>query len=77
MINETILYIREYISSKEHAYSYYWQEIEGKLIISWDNSPHHKNLKTFPHHKHNPDIEESYEINIMDVIKFIEKILLN
>ena len=33
-------------------YSYYWLDEENKLIIGWDNSPHHKELKTFPNHKH-------------------------
>ena len=73
VIDSTILFIREYVSSTEHAYSYHWQDPKGQLIIRWDNSPHHKNLKTFPHHKHTPNIEESYETNISDVIRFLEK----
>ncbi len=76
LINSTILFIREYVSSTEHAYSYHWQDPKGKMIIRWDNSPHYKKLKTFPHHKHTPDIEESYETNISDIMKLIEKKLL-
>ena len=75
LINSTNLFIREYISSTEHIYSYHWQDMNEKLIIRWDNSPHHKNLKTFPHHKHTPEIEESYETNVNDLTKYIEKLL--
>lgn len=75
-IDSSVLFIREYISSTEHAYSYHWQDQKNNIIIRWDNAPHHKNLKTYPHHKHTPNVEESYETNVKDIIKFIEKILL-
>ena len=70
-----LLFIKEYISSTEHLYSYHWQKENGDLIIRWDNSPHHKSLITFPHHKHSPDLEESYETTFKDVIKVIKKIM--
>ncbi|MHA1673098.1 MAG: toxin-antitoxin system TumE family protein [Promethearchaeota archaeon] len=43
------------------------------LIIKWDNAPHHKELITFPHHKHSPTVKESYSINLEDVINEIAK----
>ena len=52
------LHIREYVSKTKYLYSYHWQDNKGKLIIRWDNAPHHKHLKTFPHHKHTPHLEE-------------------
>jgi len=33
-------------------FSYYWLNAENKLKVGWDNSPHHKRLESFPHHKH-------------------------
>ena len=46
----------------------------GQLIIRWDNSPHWKNIKTFPHHKHEKNqILPSHRINIQDVIEEITK----
>ncbi len=42
----------------------------------WDNSPHHRNIKTFPHHKHVGDkIELSHEIKLEEVLIYIDKIL--
>ena len=73
LIDSTIPYIREYVSETEHNYSYHWQDVNGSLIIRWDNSPHHRKLKTHPHHKHTPKLEESYETSVNEVIKFIEK----
>ncbi|NHI95064.1 MAG: hypothetical protein EAX96_21415 [Candidatus Lokiarchaeota archaeon] len=73
LIDSTFLFIREFISSEEHIYSYHLQDAENNLITRWDNAPHHKELKTYPHHKHTPNVSESYEINIQDVLKYIEK----
>jgi len=28
---------------------------QNKRIIGWDNAPHHKHVKTYPHHFHRPD----------------------
>ncbi|MCD6471556.1 hypothetical protein J7K55_00280 [Candidatus Aerophobetes bacterium] len=42
-------------------------------FLKWDNSPHHQHIKTFPHHKHTPKIEESEEISLEDILKLIEE----
>ena len=71
------LYVRDYFIQKKHKYSYHWQDAEGNLIIRWDNSPHHKNIKTFPHHRHRGDVvEESYETTLEEVLKFIRDTLI-
>ena len=46
------MYIKEYVDVNERNYSYHWQDKNQKLILRWDNSPHHKDVLTFPHHKH-------------------------
>ena len=65
--------IREYASKKAYLYSYHWQDKSGNLRIRWDNSPHHKHIKTFPHHKHTPNIEESKEIGLKEILNLIEE----
>jgi hypothetical protein len=70
----TFLYAREYTDDKERNYSYHWQNQHGELLLRWDNSPHHKHIKTFPHHKHTKGIvKESTEISLEEVINYIEK----
>ena len=73
--DDSELYIREYVSEKVYLYSYHWQDKNGVLRIRWDNSPHHKYIKTFPHHKHTPKVEESEEINLEDILKLIEEVI--
>ncbi len=74
VIDGSILAIREYVSEQDFLYSYHWQDSEGNLIMRWDNAPHFKNIKTYPHHRHltNGTVLESYEVNLKDVLKFIE-----
>jgi len=73
------LHIRDYIFlDGQRKYSYHWQNRRGNLIIRWDNSPHHLQIKGFPHHKHLPDqIIISAERDLQSIIKLIsDKIML-
>ncbi len=71
--NKSTLFFSQLRSENKHRYSYHWQTNDGKLIIRWDNAPHHKQLKTFPHHKHTPKIEESEEITLEKILEYIKK----
>lgn len=76
LVNNTILFIREYVSEEEYNYSYHWQAEDAQLIIRWDNAPHHKQIKTFPHHKHIAgNVLPSYEIGIREVLAHIDALL--
>jgi hypothetical protein len=33
-------------------YVYHYQSQFGELIFRYDNTPHHNDLDTFPHHRH-------------------------
>ena len=60
------------------SYSYYWLDECNRLIIGWDNAPHHKDIKTFPHHKHirkKTNVTRSNECCLNDVLRFIFRIL--
>ena len=67
------LHIREFFSSDDALYSYHWQDEDGSLIIRWDNSPHHPKLGTYPHHKHAPELAESEEMCLEEVLKEIRE----
>lgn len=67
------LYIREFVSEHEYLYSYHWQNENRSIILRWDNAPHHKHIRTFPHHKHTPEIEDSEELTLEEVLKVIER----
>jgi len=76
LINDSILYIREYFNEEMMDYSYHWQAENGDLIQRWDNAPYHKEISTFPHHRHlGSDIFPSNEIGLEEVLKFLLKII--
>ncbi|MDD1762912.1 MAG: DUF6516 family protein [Methanothrix sp.] len=72
LIDGSELFIREYNSIDSYLYSYHWQDEGGLLRIRWDNAPHHKDLGTFPDHKHSPDLVESKEMYLDDVLAEIK-----
>jgi hypothetical protein len=73
----TCLYAREYVDEQQRNYSYHWQDPGQSLLARWDNSPHHKNIVTFPHHRHTRDdkIIESREITLKEILEYIKESL--
>ena len=77
LIDESLLYITELHTSSYQKYSYHWQRNDGRLIIRWDNTPHWKNIATFPYHKHIEDkILPSHRITVDEVLEIIRKELV-
>ena len=54
--NDSVLNFIEFVNVKEavliYKYSYHYQDPHGKLIFRYDMAPHHREVDTFPHHKH-------------------------
>ncbi|MFC2089051.1 DUF6516 family protein [Calditrichota bacterium] len=77
LIDASILRIREvYLKNELIAYSYYWLRDDNSLIMGWDNAPHHKEIKSFPHHRHlKNSVEQSNEQNLQEVLNFIKDFL--
>ena len=76
LINSSTLIITEYSDEEERNYSYQWQSLDDKTIERWDNAPHHKNISTYPHHRHKDDkVLPSEEITLEDILKHIRQIL--
>jgi len=73
LINDTFLSVLESYRDNRINYSYHWHDYNNKLIIRWDNSPHHKKLETFPHHIHKPELQSSSAISLEEVLKLIEE----
>ncbi|MFA4830232.1 MAG: DUF6516 family protein [Thermodesulfovibrionales bacterium] len=74
----SLLHIKDYLFIEgTRKYSYHWQDAQGRLITRWDNSPHHKRLSTFPHHRHLPEeVAASRERTIKDVLAIIKDVIL-
>jgi len=69
----SIFHFRErYSNRKLIKYSYHL--MKGDKIMRWDNVPHHKEISTYPHHKHeNDQVIESPDMDIEKVLKAIEE----
>ncbi|RLI51148.1 MAG: hypothetical protein DRO73_00890 [Candidatus Thorarchaeota archaeon] len=76
-VDDSVLYVREFVSENEFDYSCHWQDKTGDFPIRWDNSPHHPQVATFPHHEHTPNVEESHEIGLQDVLALVQQQMEN
>ena len=73
LVEKSCLYITEVHTIAYEKYSYHWQDKQGKMLIRWDNSPHWKELETYPHHKHIGDkVLPSSRPTIKEVLEEIE-----
>lgn len=70
----SLLHIKDYLFiDGKRKYSYHWQDAHGRLINRWDNSPHHREVSTFPHHRHlSKEVVASKERTIKDVLVVIK-----
>jgi len=54
------------------SYSYHYQDAAGNLIFRYDNAPHHREVPTFPHHKHTP--EGVFSTKVPDLVEILREI---
>ena len=50
------LHVAEYVVTEPEIdrlkYRYHVQTMDHQFVALWDNAPHHKDVKTYPHHFH-------------------------
>lgn len=75
------LYFRELVITEEQVirlmYSYHYQDTSAQLIFRYDDTPHHMETDSFPHHKHieqEGNIVASAPPTLVSVLGEIEKI---
>lgn len=75
--NEWMMDIWEHKTPGLRRYSFHVFH-KKRMIVRWDNSPHFKGIKTFPHHQHfKGEILESKEMTIELVLKELKKMIEN
>ncbi len=71
------LHIAEYVITgptfERTKYRYHLQNAEGKLVVRWDNAPHHRQVATFPHHRHDAAgrVQESPAMDIEAILRAV------
>ncbi len=76
LIDNSILEITEIFvfDISKRKYSFQWMDESYNLKIRWDNAPPHRQISTFPHHKHveqEDNIQESEEPTVEEILDFI------
>lgn len=73
-INEKLV-VEGYVLLKTR-YAYHYQKSDGSLGFRYDNAPHHREIPTYPHHKHEAEhILPSQPPDLGDVLREIDAIL--
>jgi len=58
-------------------YRLHYMNSAGQMLFRYDNSPHHPEIDTHPHHKHTPDkIGPSNMPSIRDILNEISAIMI-
>jgi hypothetical protein len=77
----SLLHFLEFVSVKDevnkYKYSYHFQAKNHQLIFRYDVAPHHKDIKSFPHHKHlgSGEVIAAAAPNLKEVLQEIETVL--
>ncbi|RNI15780.1 hypothetical protein EFE42_00620 [Methanohalophilus sp. RSK] len=73
-----VLEFMEYvcIGKERLKYRFNFSDMKGNLVFRYDNAAHHKDIHSYPHHKHVPEgVEPSVEVGLEEVIEQIEQII--
>lgn len=74
-----VLTFMEYIQIGKERPKYRFNLTDGKgnMIFRYDNAAHHRDIPTFPHHKHTKtEVKPSREVGLAEVLSEIEIIIL-
>ena len=78
IIDGSPLHVREAFFPYASKYSYHWQTRTGELLLRWDNAPHHPEIPTHPHHKHEGErIGPSARVSVEEVLAELAATLKN
>ena len=73
-VDGSVLEFMEYLKEENRLkYRFHLMDMHGSMVLRYDNAPHHKDVSSFPHHKHLPsNVAESVDKSLMDVLDEIE-----
>ncbi len=68
--------IQQFVSEVD-KYRLHYMNGAGQMLFRYDNSPHHPEIDSHPHHKHTPDkISPSNMPSIKDILNEISAIIV-
>jgi len=76
-VDGSCLDFSEQIPTTRRKFRLHYMDAQDALILRWDSAPHHKDLSTFPFHRHTPDaIEPHGPMTLLEALGHISEILL-
>lgn len=82
LLDGSTLHFMEFVNVKvmvnRYKYSYHYQDTAETLIFRYDMAPHHRDVSTFPHHKHlaNGQVVTAIAPSLSDVLEEIEHMVM-
>ena len=74
----SILEFTETVTPDRFRYRYHYMDVEKNLIFRYDNVPHHREIPSFPDHKHYPtEVVESEAVHLRQVIEEIIGVIID
>ncbi len=53
-------------------YRYHVMDSQNKLLVRWDNAPHHSELETYPHHIHTKNgVKSANQLSLAEILDVI------
>lgn len=75
-IDSSRLEFSEQLPTTRQRYRIHYMDKQSQLIVRWDSAPHHKDLTTFPFHKHTPmGLEEHGAITLLTALDEVLKLV--
>ena len=77
LIGDFELHLAEYViiqpDLQRPKYRYHLQRADGTLVSRWDNVPHHRNVSSFPDHRHSVSgsVHPSPQMDVFQVLRAI------
>ncbi|MBI3762290.1 MAG: hypothetical protein HY260_10570 [Chloroflexi bacterium] len=69
-LDGSVLEFSEQLPTERQKYRIHHMDAESNLIVRWDSAPHHRELATFPFHKHTPSgVEAHPAINVLEALE--------
>jgi len=75
--NNAVIYVFEFLSGGVILKYAYTLLIGSEVVLRYDNAPHHRDLPTFPHHKHvRGEIRPLERPSIEEFVKEVKPLVL-
>ncbi len=81
-VDSSILEIAIFTSESRNSvsvdkYRYHYMDNQGQMMFRYDNAPHHREISSFPHHKHTPDgTIQSITPSLRDILNEVSAIII-